>query len=112
MVGLAFFGTLARPGKDLGQDFLDMAYIVLYFSYYLSPYYQFVILNLLLRYVLLLYYMLVLLPLSGASYYTVYLFISLIYTIVKFIVLLLLCITTTSIACATYFIRCVILFDL
>ena len=56
--------------------------------------------------------MLVLLQLSRASHYTAYLFISLIYTIVKLNVPLLLYITTASIAYATYFIHCVILFDL
>ena len=39
-----------------------------------------------------LYYVLVLFPLSGASYCTVYLFIILIYTIVKLNVIFLLCI--------------------
>ena len=56
--------------------------------------------------------MLVLFPLFGASYCTVYLFIILIYTIVKSNVLLLLCISVAYIACASYFIHCVILFDL
>ena len=56
--------------------------------------------------------MLVLLSLSGASYDTAYLFVSLIYTTVKLNVLLLLCTTVASIACATNFIHCVILFDL
>ena len=56
--------------------------------------------------------MLVLLPLPGTSYCTAYLFIILIYTIVKLNVLLLLCISIASIAGASYFIHCVILFDL
>ena len=34
-----FFGTLVRPGTDLGQDFSDMAYIFLYVLYCLFPYY-------------------------------------------------------------------------
>ena len=62
--------------------------------------------------VLLLHYMLVLFPFSSASYCTVYLFIIFIYTIVKLNVLVLLCINTDSIACASYFIHCAILFDL
>ena len=49
--------------------------------------------------------MLVLFPLSGASYCTVYLFIILVYTIVKLNVFLLLCINIASIACASYFIH-------
>ena len=57
---------------------------------------------------LLLYYMLVLFPLSGASYYAVYLFIVLIYAIVKLNVLLVLRINVASTACATSFIHCVI----
>ena len=61
---------------------------------------------------LLLYYVLVLFSLSGASYCTVYLSIILIYTIVKLNILLFLCISIASIACASYFIQCVILFDL
>ena len=36
---LVFFGIMVRPGTDLGQDFLDMRYIFLYFLYYLFPYY-------------------------------------------------------------------------
>ena len=60
---------------------------------------------------LLLYYMFVLFPLSGASYRSVYLFIVLIYTIVELNVILLLCISTSSIACAIYFIHCIILID-
>ena len=60
---------------------------------------------------LLLYYMLVLFPLLCASYYTVYLFIIRIYSIVKLNVLLLLCISIASITCARYFIHCVVLFD-
>ena len=60
----------------------------------------------------LLYYVLVLVPLSGASYCTVYLFVILIYAIVKLNVLLLLCISIVSIVCTSYFIHCVILFDL
>ena len=48
--------------------------------------------NLFLRYVLLLYYMLVLFSLSGASYCTVYLFSIPVYTIVRLNILLLLCI--------------------
>ena len=48
---LVLFGMLVRLGTDLGQDFLDMAYIFLYFLYCLFPYYQFVILcNLFLSY--------------------------------------------------------------
>ena len=108
-----FFGIMVRPRKDLGKDFSDMTYIFLYFLYCLFPYYYFVILcNLFLCYVLLFHYMLVLFPLSGASYCTVYLFIILIYTIVKLNVLLLSCITIDSITCVSYFIHCVILFDL
>ena len=61
---------------------------------------------------LLLNYMLVLFPSFGASYGTGYLFILPIFTIVKLNVLLLLCISIYSIACASYFIHCVILFDL
>ena len=57
---------------------------------------------------LLLYYELMLFLLSGTICYTVYLFIILIYIIVKLKVLLLLCITIALIACATYFIHCVI----
>ena len=34
-----FFGILVRPGTDLEQDFLDMAFIFLYFLYCLFPYY-------------------------------------------------------------------------
>ena len=56
--------------------------------------------------------MLVLFPSFGASYCTGYLFILPIFTIVKLNVLLLLCISIYSIACASYFIHCVILFDL
>ena len=61
---------------------------------------------------LLLHYMLVLFPLFGASFCTGYLFILLIFTIVELIVLLLLCISIYSVACASYLIHCVILFDL
>ena len=61
---------------------------------------------------LLFHYMFVLFPLSGASYCTVYLFTILIYTIVRLNALLLLCISIDSIACASCFIHCVILFDL
>ena len=90
LVGLPiwyFFATLVRPEMDLGKDIL----------YCLFPYYLFVILcNLILRYVLLLYHMLVLFPLSGASSCTVYLFIILIYIIVKSNVLLFLCISIPS----------------
>ena len=57
------------------------------------------------------YFYIVLFPLSGVSYCTGYLFI-LIYTIVKLNVLLLLCISIYSIACASYLIHCVVLFDL
>ena len=56
--------------------------------------------------------MLVLFSLSGASYGTFYLLILLIYTIVKLNVFLLLCISMASIACSSYFIHHVILFDL
>ena len=56
--------------------------------------------------------MLALFPLSGAKYCTVYLFIILTDSIDKLNVLLLLCISIASIACASYFIHCVILFDL
>ena len=38
-----FFGMLVRPGTDLRQDFLDMAYIFLYFFYIV----YFLIINLL-----------------------------------------------------------------
>ena len=55
--------------------------------------------------------MLVLFPLSPASYCTVYLFIILTYTSNKLNVLLLLRISIASIACASYFTHCVILFD-
>ena len=34
-----FFGILVRPGRDLGQDFSDMANILLYFLYCLFCYY-------------------------------------------------------------------------
>ena len=54
--------------------------------------------------------MLVLFPLPGSNYCTVYLFFILIYTIVKLNALLLLSISIASIA--SYFIHCVILFDL
>ena len=56
--------------------------------------------------------MLILFPFSGASYCAVDLFIVLIYTIVKLNLLLLLCISIASIACASYFSHCVILFEL
>ena len=56
--------------------------------------------------------MLVLFPFSCASYCIVYLLIILIYVIVNPNVLLLLCICIASIACASYFIDCLILFDL
>ena len=81
-----FFAILIRPSMDLGQDFLDIyIYIYLYFVYSLFPY-QFILLcNLFLHYMLLLY-MLVLFPLSGASYCTVYLFI-LVYALVQLNVL-------------------------
>ena len=54
--------------------------------------------------------MFVFFPLSGASYGTVYLLVILIYTIVKLNVLLLLCISINSVACASYVIHCVVLF--
>ena len=57
------------------------------------------------------YFYTVLFPLSGVSYCTGYLFIILIYTIVKLNVLLLLCISIYSIACVSYLIHCVVLFD-
>ena len=50
-------------------------------------------------------------PSFGASYCTGYLFILPIFAIVKFNVLLSLCISIYSIACASYFIHCVTLFD-
>ena len=56
--------------------------------------------------------MLVLFPSFGASYCTGYLFILPIFTIVKLNDLLLLCISTYSIASTSYFIHCEILFDL
>ena len=56
--------------------------------------------------------MLVLFPLFGASYCTGYLFILQIFTLVKFNVILLLCITIYLIVCAIYFIHCVIFFYL
>ena len=58
------------------------------------------------------YIMLVLLQLSGVSYCTVYLFIILIYTIVKLNTLLLLYLSIASTTCASYFIHCATLFDL
>ena len=60
----------------------------------------------------LLHYMLVLFPSFGASYCTGYLFILPIFTIVKLNVLLLSFISIYLIVCASYFINCVILFDL
>ena len=42
LVGLPvwyFFDKLVKPGTDLGQDFLDLAYIFLYFLYCLFPHY-------------------------------------------------------------------------
>ena len=56
--------------------------------------------------------MLVLFLLSDANYYTVYFLISLADTIVKLNVILLLCITIASTACANCFIHCVIQFNL
>ena len=80
---LVFFGILVRPGTDLGQEFSNMAYFYVFF--YMV---YFLIINLLfyvtyffdinLFYVTFILYMLVLSPLSGASYCTVYLFIILI----------------------------------
>ena len=61
---------------------------------------------------LFLYYMLILFAFSGASYCAVYLFIVLIHPIVKLNLLLLLCMSMASIACASYFSHCVILFEL
>ena len=61
---------------------------------------------------LLLYYMLVLFTLTGASYCTVYLFVILTFTIVKLNFLLLLCISIASVAYASYVIHFVMLFDL
>ena len=100
-----FLGIFVRPGTDLGQDFSDMAYIfcIFYIAFYMLTY---------VCVVLLLHYVLVLFPLSGAGCCTVYWFIILIYTIVKLNVLLLLGISFDSIACASYFIHCVLLFDL
>ena len=107
LICLVFFGILVRPGTDMVYIFLH------FFLYCLFPYYKCVLLIILfLFYVLLLHYMLLLFPLSGSSYCTVYLFIILIYTIVKLNVILLSCISIDSIACASYFIHCVILFDL
>ena len=79
----------------------------------LIPYDQFVILcNYSLCYVLFLHYIIVLFSLSGASHCAGYLFIIIIYSIVKLNVLLLLCISICSVACVSFFIHCVILFDL
>ena len=104
---LVFFGIFVIPGTDLGQHFSDTTCILSNFLYCLFPYYLFFILcNLFLRSVLLLF------PLSGARYCTVYLFIIFIYTILKLEFLLLLCISIASITCTSYFIHCVILFDL
>ena len=36
---LVFSGRLVRPVTDSGQGFSDMAYIILYFLYFLFPYY-------------------------------------------------------------------------
>ena len=103
---LVFFGILVRPGTDLRQDFSDKK-CFFFFNY------LFVILcNLFLRYMLLFHYMLILFPLSGVSYCTIYLFIILMYTLVKLNALLFLYVSITSVASASYFILCVILFDL
>ena len=78
---------LVRPGTDLGQDFSDMAYIFFVFFILLISLLFFLIIYVTnLCVMLLLHHMLVLYPLSGASYCTGYLFI-LIYTIVKLNVL-------------------------
>ena len=63
---------------------------MLFYDYFIILFYLNLFLR--LRYMLLLYYIVVLFPLSGARYCIVYLFIVLIYVIVNLYVLLLLCI--------------------
>ena len=36
---MVFFGILVTPGMDLGQDFLDMAYVFWHFWYYFFRFY-------------------------------------------------------------------------
>ena len=102
LIGLPVWYFYRAYWTDLRQDFSDLAYIFLFI----------ILCNYSLCYVLFLHYVIVLFSLSGASYCAGYLFIIIIYSIVKLNVFLLLCISIYSVACVSFFIHCVNLFDL
>ena len=129
---LVFFGILVRSGTDLGQYFSDMTYIFSYLFY--CFFVLFLIILFFLYIVLFLFFTINLFFLWNFFFYITcyfyvigdhcfhyfycfclliyYSYLYLICIIITLNVSLLLCISIASIACASFFIRCVIFFDL